>query len=407
MEQIMDFTNHYSKTAVRLKSSKIRELFKMANAPGLISMAGGMPDSESFQFEEIKKIINNWKYETAKVALQYGTTKGYIPLLGEIKKWMQQRKMVSMEGQDVLITTGSQQALSLISKLFLNPNDIVIVEIPSFIGAIAAFYSYMGRIEGVPLDSGGIVIEELVRKIKEYRKRKLDVKCIYTIPNFNNPSGITLAQDRRRKLIEVSKELGIPIVEDDPYVELFFYGEEEDYMPIKSLDTGGNVVYLGTFSKVLSPGLRVGWIVAESGLIAKLELQKQSFDACTPTFSQLIAHEYMRRGYINTYIDKMRKIYRKKRDAMLEALKRNMPEEVRWTEPKGGFFIWLTLPEQLDAEDVFKSAVEKKVAFVTGDAFLPENYAKNYIRLCFSDLNPERINRGIEILGNVIGKLIG
>jgi 2-aminoadipate transaminase len=402
----MDFTNRYSESALRLKSSKIRELFKMVNVPGIISMAGGMPDSRSFQFEEIKKIIDNWSYDTAKVALQYGTTKGHIPLLDEIGKWMEQRKKISMEGQEVLITTGSQQALTLISKLFINPNDIVIVEIPSFIGAIASFYSYMGRIEGVQLDNDGIIVDDLVQKIEECQKRKLEVKFIYTIPNFNNPSGITLAQERRSRLLEISNEFGIPIVEDDPYGDLFFDGEEEDYSPIKCLDTNGSVIYLGTFSKVLAPGLRVGWIVADNALIAKLELQKQSFDACTPTFSQFIAHDYMHHGYINTYIEKMRKIYRAKRDTILDALEKSMPEGVSWTEPKGGFFIWLTLPKQLDAEDVFRSVIKKKVAFVTGDAFLPENYAKNFIRLCFSDLDNVRINKGVEILADVIGEMI-
>ncbi|UCB47381.1 MAG: PLP-dependent aminotransferase family protein [Spirochaetota bacterium] len=402
----MDFTNRYSESALRLKSSKIRELFKLVNVPGLISMAGGMPDSGSFQFEEIKKIINSWSYETAKVALQYGTTRGHIPLLEEIGKWMEQKKMISMEGQDVLITTGSQQAITLISKLFLNPNDIVIVEIPSFIGAIASIYSYMGRIEGIRLDSDGMVIDDLVQKIDECHNRKLDVKFIYTIPNFNNPSGITLAQEKRRSLLDVSKEFGIPIVEDDPYGELYYYGEEEDYRPIKSMDIDGNVVYLGTFSKVLSPGLRVGWIVAESQLVAKLEIQKQSIDACTPTFSQVIAYEYMHQGYINTYISKMRGIYREKRDTMLGALEKNMPEGVTWTAPNGGFFVWLSLPEYLDAEDVFRSAIKKKVAFVTGDAFLPENYAKNFIRLCFSDLDLDRIKKGIDILADVIQKLL-
>jgi 2-aminoadipate transaminase len=402
----MDYTIHYSESALRLKSSKIRELFKMINVPGLISMAGGMPDSGSFQFEEIKKIINSWSYDTAKVALQYGTTRGYIPLLDEISKWMEQKKNIAMEGQDVLITTGSQQALTLISKLFLNPKDIVIVEIPSFIGAIASFYSYMGRIEGVKLDKDGMVIDDLVQKIKDCQKRKLNVKFIYTIPNFNNPSGITLIQERRRRLLEVSKEFRIPIVEDDPYGELFYYGEEEDFKPIKCMDTSGNVIYLGTFSKVLSPGLRVGWIVAETQLIVKLELQKQSFDACTPTFSQVVAYEYMHQGYINIYIDKMRNIYRKKRDTILRALETNMPEEVSWIAPKGGFFIWLTLPKNIDAEDVFRQAIEKKVAFVTGDAFLPENYAKNFIRLCFSNLDTERMQKGIEILADVIKKMI-
>ena len=318
---------------------------------------------------------------------------------------MEKRKRVSMRRQEVIVTTGSQQALALISKLFLNRNDVVIVELPSFIGAIAAFYSYMGRIEGVRLDEEGMVIEDLEKTIKNCTESGRVVKFIYTIPNFNNPSGVSLSGERRKKLLDVAYRYGIPIVEDDPYGELYCEGKEEDYLPVKSLDTDRMVIYLGTFSKVLSPGLRVGWIVADDELIAKLELQKQSFDACTPTFSQFIAHDYMSSGYIDTYINSMRKVYRKKRDAMLSALERHMPESVTWTYPKGGFFVWLTLPKNVDAEDVFRKAVGRNVAFVTGDAFLPENSAKNHIRLAYSDLDPEKIETGVMILGDVLREM--
>ena len=401
----MDFSSRFSDSTLRLKSSKIRELFKMANVPGIISMAGGNPDSTGLPFEEIKRIIESWNYDTAKRALQYGTTKGYIPLLEEIADWMETRKKVSMRRQEVLITTGSQQALALISKLFINEGDVVLVELPSFIGAIAAFYSYMGKIEGVRIDDEGIVIGDLERTIENCNSMGRVVKFIYTIPNFNNPSGITLSRERREKLLDVARRYEIPIVEDDPYGDLFLEGNEEDYLPVKSLDTEQRVIYLGTFSKVLSPGLRVGWIVADDELIAKLELQKQSFDACTPTFSPYIAYDYMRKGYINTYIDNMRKVYREKRDAMLSALERYMPEGVSWTSPKGGFFVWLTLPKGIDAEDVFKKAVVRKVAFVTGDAFLPEDCEKNHIRLAYSDLDQERIETGIMILADVLGEM--
>jgi 2-aminoadipate transaminase len=403
----MDISFRLSESAMHLKSSKIRELFKMASVPGIISMGGGNPDSASFPFEEIKTIIGSWSYDTAKKALQYGTTKGYAPLLEGIADWMVKRKKVSMGGQEILITTGSQQALALLSKLFLNSNDVVIVELPSFIGAIAAFYSSMGRIEGVRLDSDGIDIEDLKRTIEECADKGMIVKFIYTIPNFNNPCGITLSQERRGRLLDIARQYNIPIVEDDPYGELFYEGGEEDYLPIKRLDTDGKVIYLGTFSKLLSPGLRVGWIVAERDLAAKLELQKQSFDACTPTFSQVIARDYMSRGYINIYINKMRRVYQEKRDTMLDALKRYMPRGVQWTTPKGGFFIWLTLPEKIDAEEVFKKAVERKVAFVTGDAFLPEGYAKNHIRLAYSDLDTGRIEKGIELLAGVLSEMTG
>jgi 2-aminoadipate transaminase len=402
----MRYSPLFSESCLKLKSSKIRELFKMANVPGIISMAGGMPDSENLPFNEVKAIINEWQYEKAKNALQYGTTKGYTPLIDSIKEWMEKKKKILMTDQDIIVTTGSQQALSLLSKLFIDKDDTVIVEIPSFIGAIASFYSFMGKPVGVKMDDKGLIIDELVKKIEEINSENKKIKFIYTIPNFNNPSGITLTQARRRELIEVSSKYNIPIIEDDPYGDLYFYGEEEDYKPIKCLDTGGSVIYLGTFSKILSPGIRVGWIVGQKELVEKLELQKQSFDACTPTFSQMIAYDYMRMGYIDSFTEKMRSIYRKKRDALLSALEKYMPGQVSWTKPKGGLFVWLTLPESFDSEEVFKEAVKQNVAFVTGDAFLPSNYSNNYIRLTYGDLPVSKITLGVEILAGVIADMI-
>jgi 2-aminoadipate transaminase len=403
----MQYSSRFSESSLRLKSSKIRELFKMADVPGIISMGGGMPDSASFPFDRIKEIIGSWRDETVVQALQYGMTKGYEPLLSEIAGWMEKRKAVSMKGQDIIVTTGSQQALSLVSKLFLDKDDVVLVELPSFIGAIASFYSCMGRVEGVRLDGNGIDMEDLERMIERCNSEGWRVKFLYTIPNFNNPSGITLSRERRKALLETAEKYDILVVEDDPYGDLFYEGEEEEYLPVKSYDTEGRVLYLGTFSKVLSPGLRVGWIVATDEIVAKLELLKQSFDACTPTFSQVIATDYMRLGHIDEYIANMRKTYRTKRDRMLLSLERYMPRGVSWTTPRGGFFVWLTLPERFDAEEVFRNAVQHKVAFVTGDAFLPENSAKNHIRLAFSDLDPERIEQGVMILAAVLKEMTG
>jgi 2-aminoadipate transaminase len=402
----MEYDPLYSESCRRLKSSKIRELFKMASMPGIISMAGGMPDSENLPFEAVKRIINDWEYEKARIALQYGTTKGYTPLLEKIKLWVEKKKGISFDNQDIIITTGSQQALSLLSKVFLNPEDIVLVEIPSFIGAIAAFYSFMGKLVGIEIDKNGMIIDDLIKKIEGCNKENKVIKCIYTIPNFNNPSGITLSQGRRKRLLELSNSYNIPIIEDDPYGDLYFYGDEKDYRPIKSIDTGGNVVYLGSFSKVLSPGMRVGWVVAEKELVAKIELQKQSFDACTSTLSQLIAHDYMSIGYIDDYTERMRALYKEKRDAMLTALEQYMPEQVTWTHPKGGLFVWLTLPRNLDSEDVFRESVRQKVAFVTGNAFLPENYSNNFIRLTFGNLPVSEIHKGVAILAGVIKKMM-
>lgn len=402
----MRYSSLFSESCLKLKSSKIRELFKMANVPGIISMAGGMPDSENLPFNEVKAIINEWQYDKAKNAMQYGTTKGYTPLIESIKEWVEKKKKILMDDQDIIVTTGSQQALSLLSKLFIDKDDAVIVEIPSFIGAIASFYSFMGKPAGVKMDDEGLIIDELVKKIEEIKAENRKVKFIYTIPNFNNPSGVTLTQARRRELIEVSSKYNIPVIEDDPYGDLYFYGEAEDYKPVKCRDTEGNVIYLGTFSKILAPGIRVGWIVGQKELVEKLELQKQSFDACTPTFSQMIAYDYMKMGYIDSFTEKMRSIYREKRDALLSALEKFMPGQVSWTKPKGGLFVWLTLPESFDSEEVFKEAVKQKVAFVTGDAFLPVNYSNNFIRLTYGDLPVSKITRGVEILAGVIADML-
>ena len=402
----MEIENLYSDSIKGLKSSKIRELMKMASKPGIISLGGGMPDSSNLPFDSVKEIINNWNSKRAIDALQYGATKGFTSLLERIRKRMEEKKGISMDGQDIIVTTGSQQALALVSKLFLNPGDVIIVEIPSFIGAIAAFYSFMGVLDGIEVDENGIIIDDLERKLEKLRANGKKVKFIYTIPNFNNPSGITLSVERRKKLLGIANKNEIPIVEDDPYGDFYFKGDEYDYRPIKSLDNSDLVIYLGTFSKVLSPGIRLGWIIAREDIIAKLELQKQSFDACTPLLSQVIAEDYMSRGYIDSYILKMREIYKEKRDAALFALEKYMPEKVKWTKPEGGFFVWVTLPEEIDPEALFRRAVEKNVAFVTGDAFLPEDYKNRYIRLSYSNITVEEIDNGIRIIANTIKQMM-
>lgn len=402
----MDFSALYSYSALSLKSSKIRELFKLTKQKGLISMAGGMPDSQNLPFDIIKEIISKWDKTKSTQALQYGTTKGFPPLLEEIGTLMEKNKKISMDGQDILITTGSQQALSIISKVLLNRDEVVIVEIPSFIGAIASFYSYNAKVVGVEMDEEGLIPEKLESMIKRIKDEGRVVKFIYTIPNFNNPSGVTLSPRRRRALKEISDKYNIPIVEDDPYGDLFFEGKAEDYLPIKSIDIDGNVIYLGSFSKVLSPGMRVGWIVAQEDFIAKAELQKQSFDACTPLLSQVIAHDYLAGGYMTGFVEKMRNIYREKCNAMLEALQEYMPEGVRWTKPKGGLFVWVTLPDGITPEELFMESINEKVAFVTGDAFLPEDYPNRFIRLTYGDLPVERIREGVRRIAKALNKLL-
>ncbi len=403
----MNFANIFSESSKGLKSSKIRELMKMASKPDIISLGGGMPDSPNLPFDDVKEIINSWSNKRAVDALQYGATKGMNSLIEKIKKRMIEKKHISMEDQDILITTGSQQALALVSKLFIDPGDIILVEIPSFIGAIAAFYSFMGNLEGIEVDERGIIPELMEKKIMSLLDKGKKIKLIYTIPNFNNPSGITLSKYRRPEILKIAEKFSIPILEDDPYGDFYFSGSEEDYYPVKSYDEKGSVIYLGTFSKTLSPGIRLGWIVASTDIIARLELQKQSFDACTPLLSQAIAEDYMDKGYIDNFIEKMREIYRERRDVAISALERYMPAGVTWTRPEGGFFVWVTIPDGINPEELFKRCVERNVAFVTGDAFLPRDYPNRYIRLSYSNLNPDNIEKGIKIIAETLREMMG
>lgn len=390
--------------AKAFKASEIRELMKLANKPGIISFAGGMPDAEHFPVEEVTGIINSWTPEKKKAAFQYGATNGYPPLLDILQKRMGPKNIL-MQGQRIIITTGAQQAIYLLSKVLLNPGDKIIVESPTFIGAIASFKSFQADMEWITLEDDGMSVIEAEKKIVELLRTGKPPKFIYTIPNFQNPAGISMSQEKRKRLLDIAVKYRVPILEDDPYGDLYFEGKEKDFAPIKSL-TGAReiVVYLNTFSKILSPGMRLGWVTGSEEIIAKMEVAKQSVDACSSSYTQVIAADYLEKGYVENYIAAMRPIYGEKCAAMLMALENRMPPDIKWSRPKGGFFVWLTLPENIRATEVFKRVVVQGVAFVTGAAFCKEGRGESHIRLAFSNSSLEEIEKGVEIIGKTLSE---
>ena len=361
---------NFSETTTKMKASKIRELMKYASMPGVISLAGGNPDPINFPFDDVKTIINNWDKNKSAVAMQYGST-------------------------------GGQQGLFLISRIFINPGDVVLVEDPSFIGAIAAFLSHGAEIIGIPLRSDGVDSEYMEKKIIDLQKTGKNIKFFYTIPNFQNPTGVTMSQEKRKAIYDLSLKYNLPVLEDDPYGELFFKGSIEDYKPIKSHGNKAPIIYIGSFSKILCPGFRLGWIFADDIIVDKAGLAKQSVDACSSTFGQIIAHDYLSNDAIDRYLVKMREVYSHKRNIMLKEIDANFPSTVKTTRPEGGFFIFVDLPEGMSGDKLFKIAIEKKVAFVTGEPFYTDPIeGDKHLRLAYSNSTDEQIKTAIELIGN-------
>jgi len=390
----MDWEDKYSERARLMKASAIRELLKLTQQPDIISFAGGLPSPEAFPVEIIKKItVEVLTYEGEK-ALQYGTTEGDPALRKFIAKRMANFG-IKAEPDNVLITSGSQQGLDLVGKVLLDKGDVVIIEAPSYLGGLQAFRAYMPRFEAVPMDEEGMRVDLLEEKLNHM---KPSPKFIYTVPTFQNPAGVTMSYERRKRLVEISNKHNVPLLEDDPYGELRYSGE--NVPAIKAFDTEENVIYMGTFSKIFSPGMRLGWLVADKDFIRKCVIAKQGTDLCTNTFVQKIACEYCSK-YLDEHIKRIRALYASKRLVMLEALAQYMPEGIMWTKPEGGMFLWLTLPEGLSAIELLPKAVEKKVAYVDGTSFFDGGGERN-MRINFSYASPEMIREGIKRLAEVI-----
>lgn len=399
--------HRYAQRTQRMGSSAIRELLKLTENREIISFAGGMPAPEGFPLEEVKKACIRVLDEFGTQALQYGTTEGYLPLREQICRHTN-RYGIDITPDNVLITSGSQQALDLLGKIFINPGDRILVESPTYLGALQAWNAYGAEYVSVPSDKEGMITDALEQALR------YGPKFIYVLPNFQNPTGVTLSLERRYRLVELADQYGVPIVEDDPYGQLRFEG---DHLPSIVVIDGqyrgnhgncyrGNVIYLSTFSKILSPGIRLAWVVAPPEVIRKLVEAKQGADLHTATFNQIIAHEVSRDGFLDQHIKFLREMYRERRDAMLAAMDRYFPPQVDWTQPEGGLFLWGTLPQYLNSKDVLTDAIECKVAFVPGDAFYPYEGGENTMRLNFSNATPEKINEGIGRLGKVIHEAI-
>ena len=403
------WNERFAQRTQRITASLIRELLKLTERPDIISFAGGLPAPEVFPVEEVREATERVLRDHGSTALQYTTTEGYRPLRELLVRHMG-RYGVEVKPENVLVTSGSQQALDLIGKLLINPGDRVLTEAPTYLGALQAFNVYQADYLPVPIDDDGMDLRALEEQLRG------GPKFVYALPNFQNPAGVTMSLARRRRLVERTAALGIPIVEDDPYGQLRYEGE---HLPsLVKLDAEmhgcangektftGNVLYLSTLSKTLAPGLRIAWVVAPEIVIAKLVKIKQGADLHTSTFCQHVAHEVARGGFLDRHVRKIRSVYGERRDAMLHALDRHAPPGVRWTRPGGGLFLWATLPEGFDTMKLLDEAIAEKVAFVPGAAFYPCGGGERTMRLNFSYAAPAVIEEGVRRLCKVIERKI-
>ncbi|MDG6228429.1 MAG: PLP-dependent aminotransferase family protein [Candidatus Thermoplasmatota archaeon] len=397
---VVNIERLFSKRAGRLRSSEIRELLKLTQIPGMISFAGGLPNPKAFPIHIIRECIDTTLKNNPNDALQYGTTEGVTQLRCALAKRMKKVKDINCELHDVIVTSGAQQALSLVALCFLDPGDTYLTSAPAYLGAVQAFHAYEANCESIPINSEGIDTDSLRRNIERLRRTGVHPKFLYCVPNFQNPSGETMSLHHRKELLDIASEYDFLIIEDDPYGELVFEGEP--IPPIKSFDKRGRVIYISTFSKILAPGFRLGWVVASKEILDKFILAKQATDLCTNTFSQYIAYEYINGGFLDKQVKKIKALYKKNRDVMIEELDKNFPEGVTWTIPKGGMFIWLTLPKTIDTRLMFKKAMAKKIAYVIGEAFYPEGGNYNSMRLNFSYSDEKTIREGVRRLAEVI-----
>ncbi|MDP2975241.1 MAG: PLP-dependent aminotransferase family protein [Anaerolineales bacterium] len=396
----------YANRTQRMGSSIIRELLKWTEQPDIISFAGGLPAPEVFPVKQFKEACNTVLDEFGAQALQYSTTEGYRPLREMIARHTT-RFGIEIAPDNILITSGSQQALDFIGRVFINQGDHIVVESPTYLGALQAWNAYGAQYISVPSDENGMIVDELEKALR------VGPKFIYVLPNFQNPAGTTLSLERRKQLVELADRYGVPIIEDDPYGQLRYEGE---HLPsVVTLDSQyrgddgtytGNVIYLSTFSKILAPGIRLAWVVAPQEVIRKLVMAKQAADLHTATFNQMVAYEVGKHGFLDEHVKFICATYKERRDVMLETMDEVFPSEVRWTHPEGGMFLWGILPQGMDAAEVFKIAIQKKVAFVPGGSFHPNGGGENTMRLNFSFCSPEVIREGITRLGLTLREMV-
>lgn len=395
----MDY--YFSKRISGLQPSAIREILKATQDPEIIPFAAGNPDAASFPIEEVKKISAEI-FETAPVtALQYGVTEGYRPLIERLTKFVKDRYNIGKDFDSLIVTSGAQQVMDLATKALCDLGDTVICECPSFIGSLNCFRSYGCKLAGVPVEADGMNIE----KLEEAIKNATNPRFIYTIPNFQNPSGATMSLEKRKAVYALAKKYGLLILEDNPYGDLRVSGE--DIPSIKSFDEDGIVIYAGSFSKLLAPGIRVGYIVAPSPIIAKMTVGKQASDVHTPVFSQMLVDKWMEQNDVEAHIEKIREIYRRKLNLMCDLIDTELGDFVKYVRPDGGLFVWCELPENVNMLEFVTDCIANKVAVVPGSAFMINDEETNCFRMNFSTPSDEKIVEGMKILGKVKEKYIG
>ncbi len=407
------WNRRYAQRMQQMGGSAIRELLKLTQNPDIISFAGGLPAPDVFPVEAFQAASDRVLSSHGTEALQYSTTEGYYPL----REWIVRRMArygIHATPQNILITSGSQQALDLIGKLLINPGDLILTEQPTYLGALQAWRAYQAEFTTVPVDNDGIRVDLLEEALCA------GPKFMYILPNFQNPAGVTLSAERRRDLIAIADRYGVPIIEDDPYGELRFEGEH--LPPLVVIDCNqlngrgdcfdrGNVIYLSTFSKTLAPGLRLAWIVAPVEVIQRCGVAKQGMDLHTSTFTQMVAHEVLTgsdegEDFLPNHVRLIRSVYRERRDTMLAAMEQHFPDGVTWTHPQGGLFLWVTMPDHVDSAEVLPAALANNVAFVPGQSFYPDGAGRNTFRLNFSYCSPDLIEVGIGRLGDVLTRAL-
>ncbi len=383
-----------------LRSSQIRDLMSLATRPGIISFAGGMPGNELFPLAEMDEIYNDLTEREKQVAMQYGPTCGLPSLIESLNSYLKE-KGLPVDTHKLLITTGSLQAINILANAFIDAGDSVITENPSFIGALSAFKSYSADIQTVDLDSDGISLEKLALKLDSMERKP---KFLYITPTFHNPAGMLYSKERRIALIEMMKDRDIPVIEDDAYGDLYFYEDDlEDIRPMIAYPHEGvEICYTGSFSKIIGPGLRLGYMLVPPHIYDKCELIKQSVDACSPSFTQVIADKFIRSGAVKKYLNEVRQEYKLRAEAMHKALKSSMPEYVSWNKPQGGFYVWVKLPKGINSMSLLKPAIDKGVVFVAGSTFDPYAAKDDCLRISYCNTPVEVINKGVPIIAEAI-----
>ncbi len=400
----MSYEQFFSAAAASMQESEIRRMGSMAaQVPDLISFAPGHPDPDTFPWDALREIAATLLSGTDPNALQYGSTRGYRPLLESLDDVLMPRGIVSTLDER-LVTTGSQQGLDLVGRVLLDPGDVVLVELPTYTGAITAFMNARAELVGVPQDADGVNLDALDETTARLRAGGRRVKFLYVVPNFQNPTGLLISLHKRHRLLEWAAARDVLILEDDPYGALYFPDSTapEETRPIKADDRDGRVIYLGSFSKTLAPGFRVGWVVGPPAVVAKIELAKQATDLCSGALDQRVVHRAIAGGILGDRVDRLRLHYQRKRTVMREAIDREMAGVLTCAPPRGGFFLWATLPASLDAAELLTYAVREGVNYVSGRAFFVDRSGADTLRLCFSQPTPDQLVEGVRRLSRAV-----